>query len=159
MAVFRVPCLTKMYSSSTVNKVIPMRHITNIFSWRARVLLGVVVAGLACGGAHAQVTILGAQYHPDQMFPFGCYWNPDAYPNCPTIVGGATVHVYIKNTGASAVTINDATLAGYSLTTVIKTETGSGLGFAQHLLLLGAKSAGRHSRGGRAGLVHSQPDE
>ena len=38
--------------------------------------------------------------------------------------------MYIKNTGASAVTINDATLGGYSLTTVIKTETGSGYGFA-----------------------------
>ena len=89
----------------------------------ARAFLLALVIGLACRGANAEVTILGAQYHPDQMFPFGCYWSPDTYPNCPTIVGGATVHVYIKNTGASAVTINDANLAGYSLTTAIKTNT------------------------------------
>jgi hypothetical protein len=74
-----------------------------------------------------QVTIVGVQYQPDYYFPENdCYWNSSAYPGpCRTPVLGATVHVYVKNTGASSVTINDATLAGYSLTNVIKTSTST----------------------------------
>ncbi len=86
-----------------------------------------LLVGLACRGANAAVTILGAQYQPDQMFPeYDCFWHDGNYPtSCQTNVQGATVHVYVKNTGASAVTIDDATLAGHSLKTAIKMSTAS----------------------------------
>jgi hypothetical protein len=79
----------------------------------------------------AGVTILGAQYVPDQYFPeFDCYWNASAYPGpCRTPIRGATMHLYFKNTGASSVTINDLNFttasSTYSLKTIIKKSTGS----------------------------------
>ena len=55
---------------------------------RGRARLALVI-GLACRGANAAVTILGAQYQPDQMFPeYNCFWHdwqlPDLLPDqCP----------------------------------------------------------------------------
>ena len=103
-----------------------MKSTVTAFGWCLRVLLGVTVGGLACVGANAAVTILGVQYQPDQYFPeFDCYWNASAYPgSCRTPILGATLHLYVKNTGASAVTLNDLNLttasATYSLKTIIK---------------------------------------
>ncbi len=91
------------------------------------VLALVLPLGLACCQANAAVTILGAQYQPDQMFPeYDCFWHDGNYPtSCQTNVQGATVHVYVKNTNTAPVTIDDATLAGYYLKTVIKKSTAS----------------------------------
>ncbi len=71
--------------------------------------------------ANAAVTVIGAQYKPDRVFPeYDCYWNFAGYPNsCRTNQTGATVYVYLKNTGTSAALVTDATLAGYSLKTAI----------------------------------------
>ena len=94
---------------------------------RARAFLAALVIGLAGRGAHAAVTILGAQYQPNQMFPeYNCFWHDSNYPtNCQSNVQGANVHVYLKNTGASSVTISDVSLGGYSLATAIKMNTGA----------------------------------
>ena len=77
--------------------------------------------------AFAAVTIIGTQYNEDRLFPeFNCYYSHRNYPVCPTAFrAGATAYVYVKNTGSSSVTISDATLAGYSLQTVIKMSTAS----------------------------------
>ncbi len=93
----------------------------------ARAFLAALVIGLAGEAANAAVTMIGTQYRVDQLFPeFDCYWNFWADPSgCPTNRAGATVHVYVKNTGASSVTIDDATIAGYSLKTVIKMSTAN----------------------------------
>ena len=91
----------------------------------------VMMVGFGVTAAKAAVTILGTQYQPDPYFPeFDCYWNASAYPGpCRTPIRGATLHVYVKNTGASAVTIDDMNLttpsATYSLTKIIKTSTAS----------------------------------
>ncbi len=101
-----------------------MTNVTKHSRRWAQVLLALVI-GLAGPAANAAVTLLGAQYRPDQRFPeYDCFWHDSNYPtSCQTNGIGATVHVYVKNTGASAVTINDATLEGYSLVTVIKMST------------------------------------
>jgi len=84
-------------------------------------LSAALLISLACN-TNAALTVLAAQVHVDNMFPeFDCYWNGGGYPTfCPTNRPGSTVHVYVKNTGASSATITDATLAGYSMATVIK---------------------------------------
>ena len=85
-----------------------------------RAFLVVLVIGLACDAANAQLTVIGTQFQPNQIFPeFAAFWHEDSYPTgpYPTDIPGATVHVYVKNIGASPVTISDATLAGYSLAT------------------------------------------
>ena len=64
---------------------------------------------------------------------------------------GRNVKVFVQNTGSTPETINDATLAGYSLKTVIQMSRGSGRR-RQHLLLLGHSAAG-HPECGRAGVV------
>ena len=89
-----------------------MKEVTESCGGRARAVLGALLIGLGGHAANAAVTILGAQYQPDQYFPeFDCYWNASAYPGpCRTPIRGATVHVYVKNTGASAVTMNDLNL-------------------------------------------------
>ncbi len=86
-------------------------------------LAGLVIV-LSCLSTHAALTVIGTQYRMDRLYrEFDCYWNFWADPSgCPTNAPGATVYVYVKNTGASAVTIDDANLAGYSLKTVIKTS-------------------------------------
>ena len=70
------------------------------------VLLTALACSLPFSIANGAVTLLGTQYQPDPYFPaFDCYWNAGNYPNgCRTPTLGATVHVYLKNTGASSVT-------------------------------------------------------
>lgn len=95
-----------------------------------RQFTGLLLLIFVSGGlsANAAVTIIGAQYTPDQMFPeWDCFWHDGNYPtSCQANNQGTTVRVFLKNTGALGVTVNDATLAGYSLQTVIKmSESGS----------------------------------
>ncbi len=87
----------------------------------------ILVGGWGGLSANAAVTIIGAQYTPDQMFPeWDCFWHDGNYPtSCQTNNRGATVHVYVKNTGGSAVTVDDATLAGYSLKSAVKMNTSA----------------------------------
>src|SRR5258706_4848659 len=89
--------------------------------FQARVLLAVLLSGLACTGANAAVTVLGVQYQQDELFPeYDCIWHDSNYPtSCSGTYLGGNVHVYLKNTGSSSVTISDMTLAGYSLATVL----------------------------------------
>jgi hypothetical protein len=77
--------------------------------------------GFCISSCPAAVQVIGVQYREDQVFSeYDCFWHDGNYPtSCQTNQHGATVHVYLKNTGASGVTINDATVAGHSLQTVI----------------------------------------
>ncbi len=86
-----------------------------------------LASGLACSGANAAVTVLGVQYQQDELFPeYNCIWHDKDYPtSCSGTYLGGNVHVYLKNTGGSAVTINDVTLAGYSLTTILPVSTNA----------------------------------
>ncbi len=87
-----------------------------------RALVMALTAGVSCGVADAAVTLLGVQYQQDNPYTeYQCIWHDRNYPtDCGAVVGGSNVHVYLRNDGASSVTINDVTLAGYSLKTVIK---------------------------------------
>ena len=99
-----------------------MRHVRNGSSCRVYILLAVLASSVVCAGANGAVTLLGVQYQQDELFPeYNCIWHDKDYPTtCPGTYLGGNVHVYLKNTGASSVTISDVTLAGYSLSTVIK---------------------------------------
>ncbi len=84
------------------------------------------IAVLFCGsGVNAQVALLGVQYQQDELFPeYNCIWHDSNYPtSCSGTYLGGNVHVYLKNTGASPVTITDVTLADYSLTTILALST------------------------------------
>jgi len=108
-------------------------NLTEVYRGRARrthhrdvSFWGAVLAiGLACSTAHAAVSLLGVQYIDDNVFEeFACEWHDRNYPPpCAADIKGAHAHVFIKNDGASAITITDVTLAGYSLSTVIKSRT------------------------------------
>ncbi len=78
--------------------------------------------------ASAAIEIIGVQYQPDAAFPeYNCYWSNSDYPtSCPDRPLGCNVHVYLRNTGGSSVTVSDMTLAGYSLNTVIKYDEYNG---------------------------------
>jgi hypothetical protein len=104
-----------------------MTNLSHDLGWCARWLLAALVSSLICSGAKAGVTVLGVQYQPDQIFSeYDCLWHDSNYPtSCQTNGQGANVHVYLKNTGASPVTINDVTLAGYSLKTIIDMSTNA----------------------------------
>jgi hypothetical protein len=107
-----------------------MKKVKNGSRSRGLALLAALVMALAGAPAvDAAVNIIGTQYQPDQVFSqWDCFWHDGNYPtSCQTNNYGATVHVYVKNTGASSVAINDATLAGYSLKTVIKQSTDGGI--------------------------------
>lgn len=73
----------------------------------------------------AQISILGVQYQQDEQYPeFACIWSDSGYPtNCPLRAPGCNVHVYLKNTGAAAVSIDDVSLAGYSLNDALELIT------------------------------------
>ncbi len=103
----------------------PMTIMTSIAARFAPVPLALVIV-LACRGANAGVTVLGVQYQQDQPYPeFNCIWNDKTYPtNCPPRSLGCNVHVYVKNTGGSSVTVSDVTLAGYSLADSLVLNTG-----------------------------------
>ncbi len=85
-------------------------------------VLAFVLAAITAGTASGAVTVIGVQYQQDNPYTeYQCIWHDRNYPtDCGGVVGGSNVHVYLKNTGSSSVTINDVTLAGYSLKTVIK---------------------------------------
>ena len=104
-----------------------MKHVTDASRCRAPVLFAVLVSGLACvvpNAADAAVTVLGVQYQQDNPYSeYLCIWHDRQYPTyCGVDVVGANVHLYLRNDGASSVTVNDVTLAGYSLKTVIRTK-------------------------------------
>ena len=94
----------------------------------ARVLLATLAGVGVCATTNANLAVIGVQYQPDWPFPeYSCLWHSTPYPgNCGSLVPGCNVKVFVKNTGASAETINDATLAGYSLKTVIQKDPTQG---------------------------------
>ncbi len=74
------------------------------------------------GFAAAQVSLLGIQYRPDQAFPeHDCFWRESQYPGPCSGANplGASVHVFLKNSGGSPVTVSDVVLAGFSLKEVL----------------------------------------
>ncbi len=84
-----------------------------------------VIAAWISPAADGAVTLLGVQYQQDELFPeYNCIWHDRNYPtSCSGTYLGGNAHVYLRNDGASPVTVNDVTLAGYSLKTVIKMNT------------------------------------
>jgi hypothetical protein len=89
--------------------------------------LGLSVAGVlaACAAAKADLQLLGVQYRADQAFPeHECFWHSSDLP-APCGASdpmGASAHVFLRNTGPSAVTVQDVLLAGYSLATCLETQ-------------------------------------
>ncbi len=78
--------------------------------------------GIVCPEAFAQVTLLGVQYRADQAFPeHDCFWDAAQYPSsCPlTSPMGGSAHVFLRNDGSTAVTVNDVVFAGLSLDQVL----------------------------------------
>ncbi len=99
------------------------------FAFRVVLLVALMSHLAVVTNSNAAVTVIGAQYKPDRVFPeYDCYWNFAGYPNsCRTNQPGAHVYIYLQNTGASPVTINDAILAGYSLKTNIAMSTDTSI--------------------------------
>ena len=81
-----------------------------------------MASGIVCTVANGAVELLGVQYQQDDPFTeYLCFWHDRSYPTyCGIDLPGANLHVYIKNSGTSAVTLDDATLAGYSLSYALK---------------------------------------
>ena len=94
----------------------------------ARVLLATLACVGVCATANANFTVIGVQYQPDWAFPeYECLWHSTPYPgNCGSLVPGCNVKVFVQNTGSTPEMINDATLAGYSLKTVIQIAASQG---------------------------------
>ncbi|MEP0843842.1 MAG: hypothetical protein HRF43_14150, partial [Phycisphaerae bacterium] len=89
------------------------------------IALFIVAAGtLGTGRTDAAVTLLGVQYQPDLPYvEHQCIWHDRNYPtSCGTVVVGANAYVFIRNTGSSAVTVSDVTLAGTSLQYALKAK-------------------------------------
>jgi len=86
-------------------------------------LMGLAVGAIGATG-RADVVLLGVQYRPDRAFPeHECFWHESQFPGpCSASSLGASVHVYLRNTGASAVTVRDVLLAGESLKYALKEE-------------------------------------
>ncbi len=104
-----------------------MKQMVPPARFRAGAFLLALAIGLTCRGANAAVTVLGVQYQQDELFPeYNCIWHDKNYPtSCSGTYLGGNVHVYLKNTGGTAVTISDVTLAGYSLTTILPVSTAA----------------------------------
>ncbi len=87
------------------------------------VAVAVLIGGLGttAGGA---VSLLGVQYQEDDLAiytEFQCFWKDSNYPtSCGVPLPGANLHVFIKNDGTSAVTLDDVTLINYSLKSILK---------------------------------------
>lgn len=96
---------------------------------RSAILLGaaVVLSG-SWSTAVAAVTLLGTNYQQDNPFSeYLCLWSDRNYPTaCAPERVGANVHVFLRNDGASAVSVSDMTLAGYSLNDAIKLKDNNG---------------------------------
>ena len=88
--------------------------------------LPMLVAALAVTGAAAaplmaQVTVIGVQYRADQPFlEHDCFWDAASYPtSCPPANPLSTAHVFLRNAGASPVTMQDVVFAGESLAEIL----------------------------------------
>lgn len=85
-------------------------------SWFIRLALGGL---LVCSAqAWGQLTILGSQYRTDRMFPeYLPFWQDEGITVPPEIyqAQGCSIHVYVRNSTASPVTIQDVHLQGESL--------------------------------------------
>jgi len=99
-----------------------MKKLIQLPRYPAIAFLFALVISLTGATANAGITVLGVQYQQDELFPeYNCIWHDKDYPtSCSGTYLGGNVHVYVKNTGSSSVSITDVTLAGYSLTTVLK---------------------------------------
>ncbi len=91
----------------------------------ACILAMTVAVGMDPGTAGGAVSVIGVQYQQDNPYEeYLCWYHYGNYPtSCGVAVAGSNVHVFLKNTGGSSVTINDVTLGGYSLKTVLKRNT------------------------------------
>jgi len=79
----------------------------------------------SAGIAHAQLQLIGTYYRADRDFPeYYRFWHEDANDEQEQAdpanaarkdVLGASVHVFVKNTGTQPATVTDALLAGISL--------------------------------------------
>ncbi len=88
-------------------------------------LLAAFASTMMSAAAHAGLTVIGTQYQQDDpLTEYQCYWHYNNYPtSCSGTMTGCNVHVYLKNTGGSSVTVSNVTLAGYSLSTILKQNT------------------------------------
>ena len=86
--------------------------------------LAVVAGGMAFTDVSASLTVLGVKFQQDNPYSeYQCLWHDRNYPSsCGAEVVGANVHVYLRNDGASPVTVNDVTLAGYSLKKILRSK-------------------------------------
>ncbi len=75
-------------------------------------LVAALLTAVACPTADAAIEVLGVQYQQDNPYPeYQCWYRYGDYPTtCHSTVVGANAHVFLKNTGASPVTISDVTL-------------------------------------------------
>jgi hypothetical protein len=92
----------------------------------ARVLLLAVLVSQVCGSAHAGVEVIGVQYVQDKYFSEDyCLWHDRQYPGpCSINLNtGQVVKVFLRNTGASSISVNDVTLSGRSLSHDIRQVT------------------------------------
>ncbi len=78
-------------------------------------------SGITCHGA---VEVLGVQYQQDNPYPeYQCWYRYGNYPTtCHSTYVGANAHVFLKNTGASSVTISDVSLGVHSLNNILKRD-------------------------------------
>lgn len=90
--------------------------------FRFHAFVGALLIAAFAVSASAQVTVLGVQYKADQPFPeHECFWDAASYPSsCPaTNPLGGSIHIMLKNNGASSVTVQDVTFNGFSLAQVL----------------------------------------
>ncbi len=99
-----------------------MSNATTVPRLRLHILAAILASGIACTAADAALTLLGVQYQPDRAFPeHECFWREWQYPGpCNASSLGANVHVYLRNTGSSTVTVQDAVFAGFSLADILR---------------------------------------
>jgi len=99
-----------------------MHCIENGSHRRACILLALAIGGVSCSIAGAAVELLGTQYQQDNPYlEYMCWYHYGNYPtSCGVELTGSNAHVFLKNTGGSSVTINDVTLAGYNLDTILR---------------------------------------
>ena len=83
---------------------------------------------MACAAAYGDVSLLGVQYQQDDVYPeYVCLWRDRNYPtSCGPDMEGANACVFLKNDGASAVTLDDVDLETYSLDSALKFKDENG---------------------------------
>ena len=102
------------------------RSAREVSSCGVRLLVAALAAGAVCTTANAAVTLLGVQYQEDNPYSeYLCYWHSSGYPtSCGGDLVGCNVHAYLKNDGGASVTVDDVTVAGYSLNTILEENVG-----------------------------------